>query len=132
MRSPRLAVDAVVVTESGIVLVRRKNPPFKGKWALPGGFVRYGERVEDALLREVEEETGLKVRIEKLIGVYSDPRRDPRGHVVSVCFRAKATGGELRAGSDAAEVRIFPEIPWNELAFDHAKILIDAGFSDKQ
>jgi len=130
MKSPRLAVDAVVVTKSGVVLVKRKNPPFRGRWALPGGFVRYGESVEKAILREVEEETGLKVKIEGIVGVYSDPGRDPRGHVVSICFRARPTGGRLAAGSDAAEVGVFSKIPWGELAFDHAKILIDAGFSE--
>jgi len=127
MKSPRLAVDAVVKISGGLVLVRRKNPPFRGKWALPGGFVRYGERVEDALVREVEEETGLKVKVGRLVGVYSDPSRDPRGHVVSICFSARPVGGSLRAGSDAADVRIFKRIPWEELAFDHAKILIDVG-----
>ncbi|MEM2637997.1 MAG: NUDIX hydrolase, partial [Candidatus Hadarchaeales archaeon] len=124
MTSPRLAVDAVIKAKNGIVLVRRKNPPFRGKWALPGGFVKYGEKVEEALTREVKEETGLEVEIEKLLGVYSDPSRDPRGHVVSICFLAKVVSGKMRAGSDAAEVRIFKKIPWKRLAFDHAKILI--------
>ncbi|MEM1874937.1 MAG: NUDIX hydrolase, partial [Candidatus Hadarchaeales archaeon] len=99
MTSPRLAVDAVIKAKNGIVLVRRKNPPFRGKWALPGGFVKYGEKVEEALTREVKEETGLEVEIEKLLGVYSDPSRDPRGHVVSICFLAKVVSGKMRAGS---------------------------------
>lgn len=131
MNSPRLAVDAVIRIRNGVVLVRRRNPPFQGKWALPGGFVKYGERVEEALVREVKEETGLKVKVDRLLGVYSDPLRDPRGHIVSVCFLAKVVGGHMRAGSDAAEVRVFEKIPWEELAFDHAKILIDAGLSKK-
>jgi 8-oxo-dGTP diphosphatase len=125
-RHPLLTIDVVIRTRGGVVLVKRAREPYKGKWAIPGGFVCYGERVEAAALREAKEETGLKVKLQKLIGVYSDPKRDPRGHVVSACFLAKATGGRLKAASDAAEVKIFQRIPWSELAFDHAKILRDA------
>jgi 8-oxo-dGTP diphosphatase len=109
------------------VLVQRKNHPFKGKWALPGGFVEYGERVEDAAEREALEETGLRVKLRRLVGVYSDPDRDPRGHVVTVCYLAEPFGGRLKASSDAMRVKVFRKIPWGELAFDHAKILKDAG-----
>ena len=84
-RAPSVAVDVVLVRPDGsIVLVRRAKEPFKGCWALPGGFVRYGERVEDAARREAREETGLEVAIEGLVGVYSEPDRDPRGHVISI------------------------------------------------
>ncbi len=121
-------VDVIIRTPDGVVLIKRKNEPYKGRWALPGGFVRYGERVEDAAAREAREETGLKVKIEKLVGVYSDPKRDPRGHVVSVCFSAERAGGRLRAMSDARETRVFKHIPWRELAFDHARILKEVGF----
>lgn len=107
-------------------MVRRGREPYKGKWALPGGFVRYGERVEDAAAREAKEETGLRVRLQKLIGVYSDPGRDPRGHVISICFLASKIGGKLMASGDVVEARAFKRIPWNELAFDHAKILKNA------
>ncbi len=123
-----LAVDVVIRTPNGVVLIKRKNEPYKGKWAIPGGFVRYGERVEDAAAREVNEETGLRVKLGKLVGVYSDPKRDPRGHVVSVCFLAERAGGRLKASSDAQDTKIFKHIPWRELAFDHARILKDAGF----
>ena len=122
-RQPLLTVDAIIKTEGGVVLVRRGREPYKGKWALPGGFVCYCEKVEDAAVREAGEETGLKIKLRKLVGVYSDPGRDPRGHVVSVCFLADAVGGKLKAGSDAAEARVFKKIPWRELAFDHKAML---------
>lgn len=122
-----LMVDAVVKTEGGVVLVKRGREPYKGKWALPGGFVSYGEKVEDAAVREAREETGLNIKLIKLAGVYSDPKRDPRGHAVSVCFLADAVGGKLKAGSDAAEARVFKKIPWRELAFDHKAMLKNAG-----
>lgn len=123
-----LAVDVIIRTPDGVVLIKRKNEPYKGKWAIPGGFVRYGERVEDAAAREVNEETGLRVKLGKLVGVYSDPKRDPRGHVVSVCFSAERAGGRLKASSDAQDTKIFKHIPWRELAFDHARILKEVGF----
>ncbi|MEM2618378.1 MAG: NUDIX hydrolase [Candidatus Hadarchaeales archaeon] len=128
MKRPALTVDVIVRDEKrGVLLIRRKNEPFKGKWALVGGFVEYGERVEEAAKRECREETGLEVRLERLVGVYSDPGRDPRGHVVSICFMARPTGGKPKGGSDAEEVKFFRRIPWDELAFDHARILKDAG-----
>jgi 8-oxo-dGTP diphosphatase len=123
-----LVVDVVIRTPRGVVLIKRKNEPYEGRWALPGGFVRYGERVEDAAAREAKEETGLRVKLGKLVGVYSDPKRDPRGHVISVCFSAGRASGRLRASSDAQDVKVFKHIPWRELAFDHARILKEAGF----
>jgi len=127
-RGPSITVDIIIPTSDGIVLVKRAHDPYKGKWALPGGFVRYGEMVEDAAVREAEEETSLKVKLRKIVGVYSDPSRDPRGHVVSVCFLAARINGRPLAKGDAAEARIFKDIPWGELAFDHSRILRDAGF----
>lgn len=127
-RTPFLAADIIVRCRGGIVLVKRKNNPYKGKWVLPGGFVRYGEKVELAAVREAREETGLKVKLQRLAGVYSDPERDPRGHVVSVCFLARPVGGKLIAASDADDAKVFKKIPWEKLAFDHEKILRDAGF----
>jgi 8-oxo-dGTP diphosphatase len=127
-KRPLLAVDAIVITKGyHFVFVKRKNPPFKGMLALPGGFVEYGETVEEAVVREVKEETGLKVKIEELLGVYSDADRDPRGHVVSIVTICKEVGGKLKAGSDASEVKALKEIP-KKLAFDHNKILKDAGY----
>jgi 8-oxo-dGTP diphosphatase len=126
-KQPLLMVDVIILAEGGVVLVKRGTEPYKGKWALPGGFVRYGEKVDNAAAREAEEETGLKVRVRRLVNVYSDPKRDPRGHAVSTCFTADVVGGKLTAGSDAAEVRVFKQIPWGELAFDHALMLKDAG-----
>jgi 8-oxo-dGTP diphosphatase len=127
-KRPLLAVDAIVITKDyHFVFVKRKNPPFKGMLALPGGFVEYGETVEEAVVREVKEETGLKVKIEELLGVYSDADRDPRGHVVSIVTICKEVGGKLKAGSDASEVKALKEIP-KKLAFDHNKILKDAGY----
>lgn len=126
MKCITLTVDAIIPYQGKIVLIRRMNDPFKGYYALPGGIVEYGERVEDAVLREVEEETGLKGKIHGLVGVYSDPNRDPRGHFVSVCFVVLPAGGELKAGSDAKEVALFSPNNLPELAFDHEKMVKDA------
>jgi len=120
---PSLAVDIVIRINSGIVLIKRGEEPFEDMWAIPGGFVEYGEKVEDAAIREAEEETGLEVSLETLIGIYSDPGRDPREHVVSICYTAKKEGGTLCPASDAKDVKVFKEIPWNNLAFDHDKML---------
>jgi len=122
---PSIAVDGVLIKEDKILLIRRKNEPFKGKWALPGGFVEYGETVEEAVLREFEEEVGLKARIKKLLGVYSKPDRDPRGHVISIVFLLDAEG-EAKAGDDAADARFFPLDNLPPLAFDHEEIIRDA------
>jgi len=127
-RSPLLTVDIIITREDGsIVLIRRRNPPFQGQWAIPGGFVEYGETVEEAAVREAKEETGLDVELIRMIGVYSDPNRDPRGHTVSVCFLAREVGGQLKADTDAKEARRFASssLP-TTLAFDHARMLADA------
>ncbi len=128
-KTPFLAVDGIIKIFDGrhfkgIVLIERKNDP-KGV-ALPGGFVEIGERVEEALKREMKEETGLDVSIEKILGVYSDPRRDPRFHTVSVTFVCHASG-EPKGADDAKLAKIvkLEEIPWEELVFDHPKILED-------
>ncbi len=124
-KNPALTVDALIIDGGDIVLIKRKNQPFKDKWALPGGFVEYGECVEDAAVREAKEETGLDIILERLTGVYSDPDRDPRGHTVSVCFLGRIKGGELAASSDAKDVRAFPLDSLPPLAFDHARIISD-------
>ena len=125
-KNPALAVDGVIIKNHIILLVKRSKPPFEGLYALPGGFVEYGETVESALIREIVEETGLKVKIKSLIGVYSDPKRDPRGHIISIAFRAQIIGGEVSSGSDASEVRFFDIRNLPRLAFDHEKIIQDA------
>jgi len=122
-----IAVDGVIIYNNGVVLIKRKREPFRDHYSLPGGFVEYGETVEEALKREMKEETGLKVRPVKMVGVYSEPGRDPRGHTVSVAFLCIGEG-ELKAGDDAKEVHVFPidEALKLPLAFDHEKILRDA------
>jgi 8-oxo-dGTP diphosphatase len=125
-KNPLLTVDTVTLCDDKfIVLVKRRNDPYKGSWALPGGFVEYGETVESAAMRETKEETGLEVELDKLVGVYSDPERDPRGHMISVCFLAHKTGGTLKAASDAAEVQHLKigEISKIQLAFDHEEMI---------
>ena len=114
-------VDAIIEAAGGIVLIKRRFPP--PGWALPGGFVEYGETVEAAAVREAREETGLQVTLTELFGVYSDPRRDPRRHTIAVVFVAHANGTPV-GGDDAAEARIFTEqtVP-SPLAFDHSRIL---------
>jgi 8-oxo-dGTP diphosphatase len=124
--TPTLAVDAVIEltdrADRPIVLIERRYPPHG--WALPGGFVDVGETVEDATRREMSEETGLDVRIESLLGVYSDPARDPRGHTVSIVFVATAHG-EPKAADDAARIQVVDPTRPPPLAFDHARILAD-------
>ncbi|RLG92297.1 MAG: NUDIX hydrolase [Candidatus Hecatellales archaeon] len=124
-KKPVLTVDVVIRVEEGFVFVRRANEPYRGYWAIPGGIVEYGETVEEAAKREAKEETGLEVRLVKLIGVYSDPKRDPRGHYVSIAYLAEPIGGELKASTDAKEVAVFKKKP-EKLAFDHEKIFEDA------
>ena len=125
-RNPALTVDGVLIEDGRILLIRRGREPFKGKWALPGGFVEYGERVEDAVIREFREETGLDAEIIGLLGVYSDPNRDPRGHTVSIVYLLKRKGGKMRGGDDASDARFFPLDDLPEMAFDHEKIVRDA------
>jgi 8-oxo-dGTP diphosphatase len=133
-KGPALAADVIIVRKDGsIVLVRRLNPPFKGNWALPGGFVEYGETVEAAAIREAKEETGIHVKLIKIVGVYSAPNRDPRGHTVSICYLVEDRGGELRPDTDAKEARSFQasSLP-KKLAFDHEQMLVDAGVRDRK
>ena len=129
-----MAVDCIILVEGRVLLIHRRNPPHG--WALPGGFVEYGETVEDAVRREMKEETGLELAELRQFRVYSDPARDPRGHVVSVVFAARGLG-KPEAGDDADRYRL---VDLNEaaetgtvpggtvpvpLVFDHAKILAD-------
>jgi 8-oxo-dGTP diphosphatase len=124
-KSPKLTVDGIVLKNGKILLIKRKNQPFEGKWALPGGFVEYGEKTEDATVREVLEETGLKTKIDHLVGVYSDPNRDPRGHTVSIVYVLDIHGGELKSGDDACDAKFFGLKNLPELSFDHEGIIKD-------
>ncbi len=123
-KNPLPTVDVIVHhPEKGVVLVRRRFSPLG--WALPGGFVDYGETVEAAAVREALEETGLKVRLTSLVGVWSHPSRDPRKHTISTVFAAEAENPEaINGGDDAAEARFFfiNALP-GDLAFDHGDIL---------
>lgn len=125
-RTPPLTVDVVIELEDRpgrpIVLVERGHPP--PGFALPGGFVEVGESVEDAARREAREETGLDVRLSELLGVYSDPGRDPRGHVVSVIYIGQARGKPV-AGDDAAGILVADPASPPPLAFDHGRVLAD-------
>ncbi|MEW6601109.1 MAG: NUDIX hydrolase [Nitrospirota bacterium] len=122
-RTPFLTVDAIIETGGGIVLIKRKNPP--PGWAIPGGFVDYGETLEAAVIREAKEETGLDIKIIRQFHTYSDPNRDPRHHTVTTMFIASATGTPV-AADDAKEAGIFTRytLP-SDLAFDHRQVLED-------
>ncbi len=130
IKTPFVATDSIIEcfdssgNFEGIVLIERKNRPYGT--ALPGGFVEIGESVEKACEREMKEETGLDISIRNLLGVYSDPKRDPRFHTVSVVYISRATGVP-KAGDDAKKCRLYhlSQIPWQNLVFDHEKILRD-------
>lgn len=130
-RNPIPTVDTIIQKDSHILMIKRKNDPFKGYFALPGGFVNEGEKVEEAAKREVMEETALDVELVDILGVYSDPNRDPRGHIMSTVFVGRILNNkekvELWAQDDAAEVvwMSLEEIDNTSLAFDHHKIILD-------
>lgn len=122
-RNPIPTVDIIIENSEGIILIKRKN--FPEGWALPGGFVDYGENLEFAALREAKEETGLDIELIRQFHTYSDPKRDPRHHTITTVYIAKAKG-IATAGDDAKEIGIFQReaIP-EKLAFDHKEILND-------
>lgn len=130
IKTPHLSADGIIKLYDkkevfqGIIFIQRLNPPYG--IALPGGFVDIGETLEDALVREMKEEVSLDVEIESLLGIYSDPKRDPRFHTVTAVYICKSYGIP-KAADDAKEVYIYnlDEIPFTELVFDHAKILQD-------
>jgi len=124
-KNPKLTADGIIIKDDKIVLIKRKNSPFKGLWALPGGFVEYGEKVEDTVVREAFEETGLKTKITNLLGVYSDPNRDPRGHTITIAYILDIINGKLKGGDDASDAKLFDLNNIPELAYDHNIIIKD-------
>ncbi len=123
---PSVTADIFIFDEDfNFILIKRKNDPFKDFWALPGGFVEYGESVETAAIREAKEETSIDVELKDLVNVYSDPDRDPRGHTITVAFTAKGDFGKRKADDDASDIAIFSAEKLDEikLAFDHGKII---------
>jgi ADP-ribose pyrophosphatase YjhB (NUDIX family) len=123
-QNPIPTVDIIIEIEpKGIVLIKRKNPPHG--WAIPGGFVDYGESLEEAAIREAKEETNLDVKLVRQFHTYSDPKRDPRHHSISTVYIAKGKG-DPKAKDDALEIKIFDEstLP-DKIAFDHRLILKD-------
>ena len=121
-----MTVDIFIYNENHeFILIQRKNPPFKDSWALPGGFVDYGETTEDAAIREAKEETSIDIESVKLFNVYSDPDRDPRRHTVSIVYLAHGNFDDAKADDDAKDIDVysFDHLEEMHLAFDHAKIL---------
>ncbi len=121
-RNPVPTVDIIIELEEGIVLIRRKNPPLS--WALPGGFVDYGESLEEAAIREAREETGLEVTLLRQFHTYSKPDRDPRQHTITTVYVGRSSG-KPAAGDDAGEIGVFTLDTMPSLAFDHREILAD-------
>jgi ADP-ribose pyrophosphatase YjhB (NUDIX family) len=123
LQNPLPAVDIIIEYKSGIILIKRRNPPFG--WALPGGFVDYGESLDCAAQREAKEETGLDIQLVRQFHTYSSPQRDPRFHAISTVYIARAQG-ECKAGDDAQGIAVFQQdnLP-GDIAFDHPEILQD-------
>ena len=119
-KTPFVAVDAVVKSRKGVALIKRKFWPYTNHFCLPGGFVEIGESCEDAVKREVKEELGIKVKIKKLIGVYSPPKRDPRFHAITIAYLCEALSKKLKlkAGDDAAKAEWHKKMP-KKIGFDH-------------
>ena len=122
LKNPVPTVDVIIEVEGGIVLIERKNPPLG--WALPGGFVDYGESYEQAAVREAREETGLEVTLAEQFHTYSDPSRDPRQHTASTVYIGTAAG-KPKGGDDAVRADVFSKDTLPHLVFDHAEILAD-------
>ena len=123
---PSLTVDIFIFNEKNeFILIKRRNDPFKDFWALPGGFVDYGETTEHAAVREAKEETSIDVELIKLFNVYSEPDRDPRRHTVSVFYLARGNFDDAKADDDAKDIGVYSFDDLNDLniAFDHRMIL---------
>lgn len=127
---PAVSADCVVITSEKkpkVLLIQRGNEPFKGQWAFPGGFMNMSETTEQCAIRELEEETGLKVNEIRQIGAYSKVDRDPRGRTVTVAYLVIIDKAEaVKGGDDAAEAQWFPLSDLPKLAFDHEEIMNDA------
>ncbi len=126
-KNPIPTVDAIIQKSSSILLVKRKKDPYKNQFALPGGFVNEGETIEEAIKREVYEETSLEVHPIDILGVYSDPTRDPRGHMMTVVFIVLMIRGTPTAGDDAKDISWIPIEKLNDIkiAFDHKLVIHD-------
>ncbi|MHA2386794.1 MAG: NUDIX domain-containing protein [Candidatus Thorarchaeota archaeon] len=126
-RNPSPAVDVAVTDGERLLLVRRGREPHKGRLALPGGFIEYGETVENAAIRETLEETGVQISLEAILGVYSDPKRDPRKHTLTTVFIGRPIGGDPVGGDDATEASWvdLESLDSSKLAFDHGLIVED-------
>ena len=123
-KGPRLSVDVIIPDSEGrVILINRGHRPFKGDWCLPGGMVDEGETVEQAAIREVREEIGVDVHIDRMLGVFSDPDRDPRGHFVSIALVARPTNVEPRITEEARGSMLTDKTIHVPMAFDHARIL---------
>ena len=125
---PSLTADIFIFDDDlNFILIKRLNDPYKDCWALPGGFVEYGESVETAAVREAKEETSIDVELVSLVNVYSEPDRDPRGHTVTVAYTAKGDFTKRKADSDAKDIGIFSQKDLDdiEIAFDHGEIIKD-------
>lgn len=124
-RKPSLTCDGLLVREGKVLLVKRGKEPFRGCYALPGGFVEYGEKAEDCVVREVREETGLETEVLRLMGAYSEMGRDPRGHLVTLLYLLREKGGALKAGDDAEAAGFFDRSSLPCMAFDHERMIED-------
>jgi 8-oxo-dGTP diphosphatase len=125
-KSPILTVDGIFLKNGKVLLVKRAHFPFIGSWVLPGGHVEYGERVEEVIKREMKEELGVLIKIKKLFGVYSNPKRDPRYHTVSVVYLLAKDKGKIRLNKESSEFKYFSlkNLP-KKIGFDHREIIND-------
>ena len=125
---PSITTDIFIFDDNfNFILIKRKNDPYKDCWALPGGFVEYGESVESAAVREAKEETNIDVELKDLVNVYSKPDRDPRGHTITIAFTAKGNFSDGKADDDASDIAIFSleKLDEIDIAFDHKQIIRD-------
>jgi len=126
--TPLITSDCVIFSNKKVLLIKRKFAPYKNCWALPGGFVENNESTEQACVRELHEETTVKVKTNELtlLGVYSEPGRDPRGPIVTVAYFLEKKINNFKARDDACDINFFDNWKKLDLAFDHAKIITDA------